>query len=347
MEQAVATAERIGDPALTGHVLRAKAAAHVYCREPEAALEAGEHALSLLPEEALADRADLTWHLLGANYRCGRFAEVVRLIPVLEGLARRIGRRELLVWGGVIHSEYQLHLTGDLRAYLEHMDTLRHTAQQWWHSRFLVAMAMAHLHLGDTEDALAKLASAVAEPTLILIFKGVAEAMLFSATALAGSVVDARMLFRDVEPWLPAVGKRSIAGTWVVLDASVPGLMLTDDIRCGTLYPSCVSYLGTGVIEGSSIVPGNPQTVAGIAAHAAGLRDRARDHFETAIRQADELPHRLLQPTARYWYGRLLVDDPHPAEQARGRAMIEAAETDFRSLEMVTYANLAEQSLRQ
>ena len=87
--------------------------------------------------------------------------------------------------------------------------------------------------------------------------------------------------------------------------------------------------------------------MAGIAAHAAGLRDRARDHFETAIRQADTLPHRLLQPTARYWYGRLLVDDPHPAEQARGRAMIAAAATDFRSLEMVTYANLAEQFLRQ
>jgi hypothetical protein len=55
----------------------------------------------------------------------------------------------------------------------------------------------------------------------------------------------------------------------------------------------------------------------------------------------------LRTPTARYWYGRLLVDDPHPAEQARGRVMIEAAATDFRSLEMVTYANLAEQLLRQ
>jgi hypothetical protein len=101
------------------------------------------------------------------------------------------------------------------------------------------------------------------------------------------------------------------------------------------------------VVSEWAIVPANPQTVAGIAAHAAGLHDRARDHFETAIRQADALPHRLLQPTARYWYGRLLVDDPHPAEQARGRAMIAAAVTDFRSLEMVTYANLAEQFLRQ
>jgi hypothetical protein len=55
----------------------------------------------------------------------------------------------------------------------------------------------------------------------------------------------------------------------------------------------------------------------------------------------------LLQPTARYWYGRLLVDDPHPAEQARGGAMVTAAATDYRSLETVTYANLAEQFLRR
>jgi hypothetical protein len=54
-----------------------------------------------------------------------------------------------------------------------------------------------------------------------------------------------------------------------------------------------------------------------------GLRDRVRDHFETAIRQADEFPHWLLQQTARNWYGRLLVDDPNPAELVRGRALIE------------------------
>ena len=147
---------------------------------------------------------------------------------------------------------------------------------------------------------------------------------------------------------LPAVGKRNIYPKWAVLDTTVSGLMLAGDIvRCGALYSACVSYLGTGVIDYLSIVPGSPQTVAGIAAHAAGLRDRAREHFETAIHQADTLPHRLLQPTARYWYGRLLVDDPHPAERARGHAMIEAAATDLRSLGMVTYANLAEQFLRQ
>jgi hypothetical protein len=49
--------------------------------------------------------------------------------------------------------------------------------------------------------------------------------------------------------------------------------------------------------------------------------------------------------TRSRWHGRLLVADPHPAEQARSRAMLEAAATDFRSLEMVICGNLAEQFL--
>jgi tetratricopeptide (TPR) repeat protein len=348
LDQAIASAEGIGDPLLMGRVLLHKAQAHMLCGETEAGLEIGAQAGLLMPAEALGDRADLMGYLVAGNYQSGRFAEVVRLIPELEVVARRTGRHQLLVNIGFMQGALQLNLTGDLRAFLEHIEMLRRTAAMM-PARPFVSIATARLHLGDTEAALAQLAIAVAEPAPSLLYKGVAEALRFTGTALVGRVEAARTLFGDVKPGLPVVGKRNIVGAWVVLDVSVPGLMLADDVgRCAELYPSCVSNLGTGVVgTWWEIVPGNPQTVAGIAAHAAGLRDRARDHFETAIRQADELPHRLLQPTARYWYGRLLVDDPRPAEQARGRAMIEAAATDFRSLEMVTYANLAEQFLRQ
>jgi MalT-like TPR region len=327
------------------HVLVCRAMVLGNCGELEPALEAAEKALSLIPREALADRAALIAHLLVANYNGGRFANVARSITELEVVARRAGRHDLVAWSGAAQSAYQLNLTGDLRAYLERMEILRHIE---WLPATRLRMAAARLHLGDTEHALAQLASVVTEP-IPSAFKGVAKAIVFGGTALVGGVEDARTLFGDVEPWLPAVDKRNPGNAWAVLDVSVPGLVLAGDVvRCGALYPSCTSYLGTGMmINYWSIVPGNPQTVAGIAAHAAGLNGRARDHFETAIRQADTLPHRLLQPTARYWYGRLLVDDPHSAEQARGRALIEAAVTDFRSLEMVTYANLAEQFLRQ
>ena len=119
-------------------------------------------------------------------------------------------------------------------------------------------MAAARLHLGDTEHALAQLASAVAEPPPLFTYKGIAEATRFGATALVGRVKAARMLFGEVEPWLAAVDKRNLYGRWAVLDASVPGLILAGDVnRCGALYPSCVSYLSTGAIgDWLPIVPG-------------------------------------------------------------------------------------------
>ena len=54
----------------------------------------------------------------------------------------------------------------------------------------------------------------------------------------------------------------------------------------------------------------------------------------------------MLQPSVRYWYGRFLAAQPDVAEQLRGRAMIEAAATDFHALEMVPHAALAERRLR-
>jgi tetratricopeptide (TPR) repeat protein len=166
LEHAFATAEQIGDRSLTVLVLLRKAQAHVLCCEPEAVLEAGKHALELIREEALADRAELMVYLLWANYRTGRFADFVRTIPEVEMLARRAGHPELLVLPGFFQSAYQLNLTGDLRAFLETMEALCHTAPHW-RAVFFLHVAAARLHLGDTENALAQLASAVAEPTTI------------------------------------------------------------------------------------------------------------------------------------------------------------------------------------
>ena len=90
-----------------------------------------------------------------------------------------------------------------------------------------------------------------------------------------------------------------------------------------------------------------PQLAAALAADAAGLIDQSREHFEIALRQAHEVPVRILQPTVLYWYGRSLSAGADTADRARGRAMVEAALTDFRALEMVLHANLAERFLRE
>ena len=97
---------------------------------------------------------------------------------------------------------------------------------------------------------------------------------------------------------------------------------------------------------GMVIGPGTPQLSAALAADAAGLVDRSREHFETALGQAHEVPMRLLEPTVLCWYGRALSVALDAADRARGRAMVEASAIDFRALEMVVHTNLAEQFLR-
>ena len=97
----------------------------------------------------------------------------------------------------------------------------------------------------------------------------------------------------------------------------------------------------------NAIGPGTPQLSAALAADAAGLVDRSREHFETALRQSREVPMRLVEPTVQYWYGRALSAAPDAADRARGRAMVDASVTAFRALEMVLHANLAEQFLRE
>ena len=95
------------------------------------------------------------------------------------------------------------------------------------------------------------------------------------------------------------------------------------------------------------IGPSTPQLSAALAAEAAGLVDRSREHFETALGQAREVPMQLVEPTVLYWYGRALSGAPDAADRARGRAMVEASVVDFRALDMVVHANLAEQFLRE
>ena len=113
-------------------------------------------------------------------------------------------------------------------------------------------------------------------------------------------------------------------------------------------YPLTLDYIRTGQVVLPSVVgPSTAQLFAALAADAAGLVDRSREHFETALRQAREVPMRLMEPTVLYWNGRALSAAPDAADRARGRAMVEASAIDFRGIEMVVHANLAEQFLRE
>ena len=310
IEQATATAEQLADPSLLARVLAFRTVSHRQCGELEASLETGHRALRLLKKEALFERSVVLVQMALASLESGRLDEVDALLPDLEATARRMGFQAALWAHGLIRHSLKLMRGGDLRAFLAYAEqALRGPAQ--WVIVSLTYAASTRLYLGQVEEALEQLAAVIGDQTAADHFlTGTAEANLFAGMALAGRGDRARDLFPAVAPWLPAPGRRNTLGAWIALEASVAGLALVGDRQgCGALYPLALAYIRTGLVCGSLAVgPGSPQLAAAIAAGAAGYTDKAHEHFEIALRQARELPHRILQPTVLYWYGRALRD---------------------------------------
>ena len=93
------------------------------------------------------------------------------------------------------------------------------------------------------------------------------------------------------------------------------------------------------------LAPTLPRTTAGIAAACARNWPRAEEHHQTAIRQADTLPHRVCQPIARYWYAEMLSMRGGPGDSERARDLLREALASFESLGMPLYARQAGEKL--
>ena len=85
------------------------------------------------------------------------------------------------------------------------------------------------------------------------------------------------------------------------------------------------------------------QMVAGIAAGAGGQWDAAQEHFETALRQAHELPHKIAQPETRRWYAQMLLDRDAGGDRDKARTLLGEAVEMYRTIGMPKHVELTEQ----
>ena len=84
---------------------------------------------------------------------------------------------------------------------------------------------------------------------------------------------------------------------------------------------------------------------AGIAATRAGHFDDAVEHFETALRQAHELPHKIEQPEVRRWYADMLIERNAPGDVDKARTLIAEAIAMYTTIGMPRHIELAERVL--
>ena len=345
IDEASALAARVGDSIVDALVLTTRAYGQRLCGEYEAASATARRALPATRGGSAWGVAELLHGLAASELALGRFSATEELLPELETAARRAGHHGALWVHKLIQQVIDLARTGHLRAFLGEAKNALEGPGLRYISRSVVAAAS--LHLGAVDDALEQTAKTIAEQSTDHFHKGMPEGNHFAAMALAGRA-GAEALVPALLPWLPVAGRRNVEGAYYALQTLVTGLaVMGDRERLAGLYPLTLAYVQTGRVYQSFVIgPGSPQLVAALAADAAGLVEQSREHFEIALRRAHEVPIRILQPTVLYWYGRALSTSEDTADVARGRAMVEAALTDFRGLEMVLHANLAERFLR-
>jgi len=128
-----------------------------------------------------------------------------------------------------------------------------------------------------------------------------------------------------------------------MLLAAVEGLvMLGDHDRAAGLYPAVIDcYHRTGTICATFEDGRLTHRSAGIAAAAGRQWEVAERHFQTALRQAAELPHRPEEAHTRRWYGHMLLERDGPGDRRQAQRLLQAAVTAYERMGMGRHVELA------
>ena len=136
-------------------------------------------------------------------------------------------------------------------------------------------------------------------------------------------------------------GVDNLVGEWEQLLNVIEGrAVLGERAAAAAFYPLVAEGLGTGAVM--SRHSRLWQMVAGIAASCGEQWDAAHEHFETALRQAHELPHKIAQPETRRWYAQMLIDRNVAGDRDKARTLLSEAVEMYRTIGMPKHLEMAE-----
>jgi class 3 adenylate cyclase/tetratricopeptide (TPR) repeat protein len=356
--QAVAMAQELGDQRLLGRVLASKTVHHwTYLQLPQI-VDSGLRAAELLRSAGdLWPLADALWASQHALLFLGRLDEVAKIGQEVEPLAFRLGHLGALLsarrWGGI----RELMLTGDIDRYQEFargdLELCRDLGSPFISTSYTL-LGLVHFWRGRWQEALASFQEAVRlEPPGF--WTGGDWAFLFLAKAYAGEKDAALALLEQTRGNLPRPGQANTDGAWTMLFGVVEGLaVLGERDEAAKLHPLVLEAIDTGTLmrwADARLL----QSIAGMAAAAGGQWDRAEEHYQTALRQAHEVPVVMEQPEVRRWYTRMLIDRDAPGDPSTGsgrdrdkaRELLTEAIAMYRRIGMPKHVEMAEALLRE
>ena len=347
--EAFADADVLEDSRLLGEALTYKGFVHWTHMEVTAGAHATSEALARL--DPAADPwavSESIWELVGCLLLSGRLGEVSEKMASLDAAATRSGN-PIALYATSLYRALLAPAAGDLHGTeswaTETIDFCERAGLPWG-SAAHGYLGWLGLWRGQWDQARAHFSDAARrEPPGF--FRGADPAGLAMCLAYCGDREQALALLAQLEEEgkLPRPGVRNPLASWSALLSAVEALAVLGECeRAGALQPIVAEGIATGAVLdlwGGRLL----ERVAGLAAAAGARWDEAEQHYERALRQAEEIPHRVEQAEVRRCYATMLLERARPADQDRGRLLAREAIQGYVSLGMTGRVALTQQLL--
>ena len=170
---------------------------------------------------------------------------------------------------------------------------------------------------------------------------GSARSILFLCECYLDHKDDALALLDEWRTGLPRTGRPNTFGAWHLLLGVIEGLAVLREREAATeLYSLALEAIETGTVV--SLWGLLLQTVGGIAAAAGGQWEQAETHYQTALKQAHEIPFRSEQTEVCRWYAQMLLDRNTPGDRDKARTLLGEATAMYRMIGMPKHLEMVE-----
>ena len=343
LEQALRMAEALGDERLLGEVLMQRATCHWGLMTARSWAEDGGRGEQLLRK--IGDRWN--WVNVAATWKvglacAGRLTEAVEDLDEYQETADKLGHTMARAAIGVARGFSAFQRTGDIDQFREFAEWYRdfnHRIDYPWEFVAWGHLGLCDFWQGEWERSLESFEQALRieteRPSALYGWGNYYMVLCYT------DVSRAEELFASKRGSFPVGEEGNGGGAWVALMRGIEGHASRGQReRAAELYPLALRAIETGtVVEFFSTTM--PQFAAAIAAASGEQWEAAEEHYRLGLRQADEVPHRLMQPELKRWYARMLIERGAAGDRDRARTLLGEALAQYQQLGMPRHVAMA------
>jgi serine/threonine protein kinase/tetratricopeptide (TPR) repeat protein len=351
-EQALEMAETLGKKELEGPILYRKAMFHrSYWQNPEV-VDCALRSLDLLrkgnnPFDTANALMAAQWGLM----HVGRLQEAAAVERELETFSPKRGAELNRCIPDIYECLLRVMVDGDLERFERRIsEALEDSIQLEWGWLFMDygCLGTAQFWRGNwerAEESYRKGFESIDPKATGAI--GFVTAPLLIIFAYTGKRDEVLKIMRENRGQLPSAGRPNPIPAWTMLAAAIEALAVLEQYdEVAGLYPLAQEAVATGNLI-QPFCSGLVQTTAGIAAAAGQLWEQAEEHFDTALKQAHEIPHVIEQPEVRRWYAHMLMKRGADGDLDKAHMLLKEAIELYQKIDMPRHLGMAQSLIEQ